>query len=88
VTGKGVSTSHPFRFDTGISRFPQEVPDERNEKNCRCRIWNCVKTGFNFCNGCVQVFDKNTFTDVFMHIEALQLLPYAVQPLLGNLVRS
>jgi hypothetical protein len=77
VTAKGVSTSPPFRFETGISRLP-EGPEERDGKICPFRIWNCVKTGFNVAYGRVPVLHKNTFVDVFMQIEGLPLLEYLV----------
>jgi hypothetical protein len=87
VIADGVSTSPPFRFETGISRLPQG-PEEHDGKNCPCRIWNCVKTGFNVAYGRVPVLHKKTFVDVFMQIEGLPLLPCAVQTLLEYLVLS
>jgi hypothetical protein len=87
VTANGVSTSPPFRFETGISRLPRG-PEERDGKNCPFRIWNCVKTGFNVAYSRVPVLHKNTFVDVFMQIEGLPVLPYAVQTLLEYLVLS
>lgn len=44
--------------------MPQEVPDYRNGKKSAYRIWKCVKTGFSVFSGWVQVFGKNTSTDV------------------------
>jgi hypothetical protein len=66
--------------------LPQGL-EERGRNICPFGTGNCVKTGVNVY-GRVPLLYKNTFVDVFMQIEGLPILPYAVQPLLEDLVLS